>query len=83
MELHRLTAMDSSYDKQLFNKIYKDTELLRKSLANQIDTRRFGVTSDIILSWFDDKFIFVFNKHFQNKTPEVLKGFIIMRIYRY
>ena len=77
MELHRLKTMNPEYDSKLFNQLYKDTELLRKSLANQIDCRRYGVTRDIILSWFDDKFIFVFNKHCIDKDPEVLKGFII------
>lgn len=77
MEIHRLSEMRKDYPVELFNKLYKETEQLRKSLVWQIDSRRYGVTSDIIQSWFDDKFIFVFNKHFDNKEPEVLKGFII------
>jgi len=77
MEIHRLTPMKDGYSEELFNKLYKETRNLRKSLARQIDSRRYGVTPDIILSWFDDKFIFVFNKHFDNKDPDVLKGFII------
>lgn len=77
MEIHRLTTMKEDYDQKLFNKLYQETESLRINLANQIDHRRFGVSKDIILSWFDDKFIFVFNKHFGDKDPEVLKGFII------
>jgi len=77
MEIHRLKPMKEGYSEELFNKLYKETQNLRKSLARQIDCRRYGVTNDIILSWFDDKFIFVFNKHFDNKDPDVLKGFII------
>jgi len=77
MEIHRLKPMKEGYSEDLFNKLYKETKNLRKSLARQIDSRRYGVTNDIILSWFDDKFIFVFNKHFDNKSPDVLKGFII------
>lgn len=85
MELHRLKTMNPNYDSKLFNKLYKDTASLRRSLANQIDPRRFGVSKDIILSWFDDKFIFVFNKHFQDKDPEVLKGFLInsLKMFKY
>lgn len=77
MEIHRLTQMKEGYPVDLFNKLYKETRGLRKSLSYQIDHRRYGVSSDIIESWFDDKFIFVFNKHFQELEPDVLKGFII------
>jgi hypothetical protein len=77
MEIHRLTPMKDDYPVELFNKLYKETKNLRKNLARNIDHRRYGVTHDIVLSWFDDKFIFVFNKHFQSKEPEVLRGFLI------
>lgn len=85
MELHRLRPMKEDYSVELFNRLYKDTENLRKSLAYQIDARRYNVSPDIIKSWFDDKFIFVFNKHFDNKDPDLLKGFIInsLRTYKY
>lgn len=77
MELHRLTPMKEGYDKDLFLKIYKETEELRSYLAYQIDARRYGVSPDIIKSWFDDKFMFVFNKYYGKLDPEVLKGYII------
>ena len=77
MEIHRLTPMKEGYPEDLFNRLYKETKALRKSLAYQIDHRRYGVSKDIIESWFDDKFIFVFNKHCQEKDPNILKGFII------
>ena len=77
MEIHRLTQMKEGYPVDLFNKLYKETESLRRSLSFQIDHRRYGVTQDIIKSWFDDKFIFVFNKHFQDKEPDILKWFLI------
>ncbi len=85
MEIHRLTPMKDGYSEVLFNKIYSETHNLRKSLANQIDPRRYGVSPDIILSWFDDKFIFVFNKHFSDKNPDILKGFIInsLKTFKY
>ena len=77
MELHRLKPMEEGYPVELFNKLYKETKYLRKSLTRQIDARRFGVSPDIVESWFDDKFIFVFNKHFKDKNEDVLKGFLI------
>ena len=77
MEIHRLKTMKDGYSVELFNSIYSQTSQLRKKLASQIDSRRYGVSPDIVESWFDDKFIFVFNKHFDNKDPNVLKGFII------
>jgi len=77
MELHRLKTMSESYDQVLFNRLYNETKGLRKSLVFQIDARRFNVTQDIIESWFDDKFIFVFNKYYSKVSNEVLKGYII------
>lgn len=85
MEIHRLTPMKPNYDKLLFNKLYHETEGLRNSLVYQIDSRRFGVTPDIIKSWFDDKFIFVFNKYYGSVSNEVLKGYIInsLKTFKY
>ena len=77
MEIHRLTPMKDNYPVDLFNKLYKETESLRRSLSYQIDHRRYGVTQDVIKSWFDDKFILVFNKYFTEKEPEILKGYLI------
>ena len=77
MEIHRLTTMKTNYDESLFNTLYKETEALRNLLTYQIDHRRYGVTPDIIKSWFDDKFIFVFNKYYGEITNDQLKGRII------
>jgi len=77
MEIHRLLPMKEGYNQQLFNKLYKETEALRNLLTYQIDHRRYGVTSDIIKSWFDDKFIFVFNKYYGDIEEGQLKGRII------
>lgn len=76
MEENRLTPM-GDYDPQLFNDLYKATDGLRRKLAYQIDARRFGVDYREILSWFDVKFIFVFNKYFKDKEPEELKAHLI------
>lgn len=67
-EIHRLKEMDS-YNEELFNKLFKNMKPLIKKLAKNIDARRFNVTTDIIQSYFYDKFIFVFNKY-QNEYPE-------------
>ena len=77
MEIHRLKPMKEGYDQKLFNRLYKETESLRKALSYQINPKRFGVTSDIIFSWFDDKFIWVFSKYADSITPEQLKGRMI------
>lgn len=76
MEIHRLTPM-KPHDPKLFNLIYKKTEGLRNGLVNQIDPSRFGVTRDELMSWMDDKLIFVFNKYVDQKSPDVLLGFVI------
>ena len=77
MENHRLKAMPENYDESLFNKIYQETANLRKALASQIDARRFGVDNEMILSYFDDKFIYVFSKYYNQVNSNVLKGYII------
>ncbi len=77
MEEHRLKPMQSGYDEKLFNKIYKETSSLRKKLAYGIDSRRFGVDYQEVLSWFDVKFIYAFNKYYGDKDDAVLKGFVI------
>lgn len=77
MEIHRLKPMKEGYDEKLFNRLYKETESLRKSLTYQIDARRYGVTPDIIYSWFTDKFIWVFNRYYGEVTNDQLKGRII------
>lgn len=76
MELHRLTPM-KPHDPKLFNTIYKKTEGLRHVLVNQIDASRFGVTRDEVMSWMDDKLIFVFNKYVDTKSPDLLLGYVI------
>ena len=77
MEEHRLTLMKENYDEKLFNDIYEKVQPLKRKLASTISTSKLGIEYDDILSWFDIKFIFVFNKYFDTKPPEVLKGFII------
>ena len=77
MEIHRLKLVPENYDRELFNSLYEATYPLRKALTYQIDARRFGVSSDIIASWFDDKFTYVFFKYYDKKSPDILKGYII------
>lgn len=80
MELHRLSELPSDFPTQLFNKLHKETKGLRTNLVKSIDHRRFGVTPDIIESWFDDKFIFVFNKYFKDREEKHLKYSIIQAL---
>lgn len=77
MEEHRLKPMVEGYDPKVFERIYLNTENFRKKLAKQIDARRFGVDYSEILSWFDVKFIFAFNKYYPKFSEEILKGHII------
>lgn len=77
MEENRLTPMPDNYDVKLFNRIYKETDGLRRKLAYGIDARRFGVDYKEILSWFDVKFIHAFNRYQNQHNPDVLKGHII------
>lgn len=73
-ESHRLKPMAPNYDEQLFNQLFKDTKDLRRKLAFEIDARKFGVDYNEVLSWFDVKFIYTFNKYYGDPR---LKGYII------
>jgi hypothetical protein len=69
--------MKPGYDQKLFNKLYKETDKLRRSLAYQIDSRRFGVDHQEVLSWFTTKFLYTFNKYWGTMDDDRLKGYII------
>lgn len=77
MEESRLKPMKPGYDEKLFVKLFEETRLLRHSLARGIDTRRFGVDHEEVVSWFDVKFIYAFNRYCDEKTPDLLKAYII------
>lgn len=75
-EIHRLKEMQE-YDHDLFNKLFKNMKPLMRKLAKGVDARRFNVTPDIILSYFHDKFIYVFNKYQGEYEEERLKATIL------
>ena len=77
MEENRLIPMKEGYDEKLFNTLYKKTNALRRKLSSEIDCRRFGVDYYEVLSWFDVKFIFVFNKYWDKMDENLLLGHII------
>lgn len=77
MEESRLKPMKENYDPKLFNDYYERTEALRNKLAFGIDARRFGVDHAEIKSWFDVKFIYVYNKYHGVKSDEMLLGYIL------
>jgi hypothetical protein len=85
MEIHRLKPLKDGFDETLFNRLFKETHNLRNSLTYQIDSRKFGVTPDIINSWFTDKFIWVFSKYHEDLEEGQLKGRIInsLKTFKY
>lgn len=77
MEENRLKPMREGYDEKLFNTLYAKTKALRRKLTSEIDYRRFGVDYYEVLSWFDVKFIFIFNKYWGTMTDDILLGHLI------
>lgn len=75
--------MQDDYDEELFNQIYKDCNQLMNRLASTINPAYYGVTPDIIRSWFDDKFIYVFNKYYGEMSDKALKSHIIKSLQQY
>jgi len=82
MEHHRLVPMKPGYNPALFEELYERTKPLRRKLAFEIDARKFGVDYLEILSWFDVKFIYTFNKYFDSE-PKRLLGYIINSLTTY
>lgn len=87
-ESHRLKPMVENYDRNLFNLLYKNTEQLRAKLAWEIDPRKYGVDYDEMLSWFDVKFLFAFNRYYNDERcsdnrEQKLKAYIINSLQMY
>lgn len=61
-EIHRIKKFEN-YDANLFEKLYKACKPLIRNLSRNIDHRRFNVSTDIIESYFWDKFMYVYNKY--------------------
>lgn len=76
MEIHRLTERPQNFNEALFNKLYYKTMPLRMKLASQVDCKRLGLTHDIIVSYFDDKFIHAFYRYC-NEPENILKANIL------
>lgn len=76
MEESRLTPM-VEHDPVVFKLIYEKTQGLKRKLASEIDYRRFGLTYEDMVSWFDIKLLFVFNKYYNKHNPQVLLGHVI------
>lgn len=77
MELHRLKEMDEDYDPALFNKLYKEMSHYMDTLAASINPKYYNVTPDVIRSWFDDKFIFVYNKYHNEMSDNSLRSHLL------
>ena len=75
-ELHRLTEF-THYDSKQFNRIYTKCRPLIRKLAKQIDARRYNVTPDVIVSYFEDKFLYVYNKYQDEYDENRLKATIL------
>lgn len=71
------------YDAELFNQLYNETAPLRKKLASTINPHKMGLQYEDVLSFFDDKFILVFQKYHQEFNRDVLKGHIISALSRF
>ena len=82
-EIHRLTGMPEDYDRDMFARLYRVTRKPIRNLVRGIDARRFNVTPDILASYFDDKFLFVFNKYYGTCSEEHLQARILTALSTY
>lgn len=67
-EVHRLKTFEH-VDEKKFNRLWKTCQPLMKKLSNNIDLRRYQVPRDVIQSYFENKFLYVYNKY-QDKYDE-------------
>ena len=81
-EIHRLKVFDH-LDEAKFTRIYKACEPLMKKLSYNIDTRKYGVSRDILQSYFADKFMYVYNKYQDEYDEERLKYTLIKSLTQY
>ena len=82
-ESHRLVAMKDGYDPLLFNRIHKEVRPLINKLAYGIDHRRFGVEHQDIVSAFEIKLLYSFNKYIKTANEQYVKGFVIRSLQLY
>lgn len=71
--------MPADYDAETFNEMYVKCSAYMDKLARGINPRYFNVTDDIVRSWFDDKFIWIYTKYHNEMSdkallPHILKG---------
>lgn len=67
-EVHRLKTFEH-VDEKLFNRLWKTCQPLIRKLSRNIDLRKYNVSQDVIQSYFEDKFLYVYNKY-QDKYDE-------------
>ena len=75
-EIHRLTEF-KNVDEKMFNRLYKVAKPIIRKLTFGIDTRKYGVSRDILESYFWDKMMFVYNKYHEIYDEDRLKYTII------
>ena len=75
-ELDRVDNLEK-FDERRFIKLFNSMKPLINRLAFNIDERRFNVSKDIIVSYFHDKFIYVYNKYHLEYDDERLKATMI------
>ena len=81
-ELHRLKKFDH-LDEAKFNRLYKVCLPIIKKLSYNIDTRKYGVSRDILQSYFTDKFMFVYNKYQDEYDEDRLKYTLIKSLTQF
>lgn len=83
-ELHRIKPL-KNYDYKVFTKLYKICKPVIKNLVNQIDYRRYNVSKDVILSYFWDKMLFLFNRYYEESKGDIefLKAHILRGLSTY
>lgn len=81
-EIHRLGNFENVDEKQ-FNRLYQICQPIIKKLSYGIDTRKYGVSRDILQSYFTDKFMYVYLKYREEYDEERLKFTLIKSLTQF
>lgn len=78
-EIHRLKPM-RDYDPECFNRMYKISKPVINNIVRHINAKRYGLSPDILQSYFFDKMLYVFNKYQGTCSEEHLKAKILLSL---
>ena len=83
MEENRLSERSPEFNEGIFNKLFNELQPLRKKLASEVNPKLFNVHYNDVVSFFDIKFLFVYNKYCAEYDENRMKATLINSLKTY